>query len=167
VINASRQTPDNFTVLRLGASYMAALADDWQLRVAGSGQYTHTPIVAAEQIGLAGSTTVRGFNERAVAADVGWVGNIEAYSPELAGALGATGSLRGVLFYDFARGYNHAVASGLASKFGVASLGAGLRYSLDKQFSARFDLANVIDAGPAGTESRGDWRAHFNVMYSF
>lgn len=176
VINSGRQTPDNFMAVRLGGSYMAALPADWQLRIAANGQYTPAPIVAAEQFGLVGSTAVRGFNERAVSTDVGWVGNIEAYSPELAGTVGAAGSLRGVMFYDFARGYSYNVVRTVANydKAGVAAIGVGLRYTLDKQFSAKFDLANVIDAGPvdipgsaSNTEGRGDWRAHFNMMYSF
>ena len=165
----NRSTRDDFDVLRVAGSYLKALESDWQLRVAGSGQYAGTPLVAAEQVGLAGSTAVRGFNERAVSADSGYFFNAEVYTPELAKSAGWRGSLRALAFYDFARGYNHKVpaVSLTPSKVGVASIGAGLRYTLEKDFSLRFDLAQVLDGGPPNTKERGDWRGHFNMMIGF
>jgi hypothetical protein len=48
---------------------------------------------------------------------------------------------------------------------------------MGKDFSLRFDLATVVDAGPANvtpgalppanTESRGDWRAHMGLQLAF
>ena len=61
----NRTTRDDFNVLRLGGSYLKAFKTDWQLRLAANGQYAGDPLVAAEQLGLAGSTAVRGFDERA------------------------------------------------------------------------------------------------------
>jgi hemolysin activation/secretion protein len=165
----NRSTRDDFNILRLGGSYLKAFPSDWQVRVAASGQYAGDPLVAAEQIGLAGSTAVRGFNERAATADSGYFANAEIYTPELAQASGARGSLRALLFYDFGRGYNQNVpADSLTpAKFGIASVGAGVRYALGKDFSLRFDLAQVLDAGPPDTKNRGDWRGHLNVMLAF
>jgi hemolysin activation/secretion protein len=166
----SRSTRDDFNVLRLGGSYQKAFPSDWQVRVAASGQYAGDPLVAAEQIGLAGSTAVRGFNERAATADSGYFANTEIYTPELAQASGARGSLRALLFYDFGRGYNQNVpADSLTpAKFGIASVGAGVRYALGKNFSLRFDLAQVRDAGPPTTaKNRGDWRGHLYTTIAY
>jgi hemolysin activation/secretion protein len=166
----NRSTRDDFNILRLGGSYLKAFPSDWQVRVAASGQYAGDPLVAAEQIGLAGSTAVRGFNERAATADSGYFVNTEIYTPELAQASGARGSLRALLFYDFGRGYNQNVpADSLTpAKFGIASVGAGLRYALGKDFSLRFDLAQVRDAGPPTTvKNRGDWRGHLYALIGF
>ena len=169
--SGNRSTRDDFNIVRLGGSYLKAFQTDWQVRVAASGQYAGNPLVAAEQLGLAGSTAVRGFNERAVSTDSGYFVNTEIYTPELAKATGARGSLRALAFYDFARGYNHNVAAGSltpATKIGIASIGAGVRYALGKDFSLRFDLAQVLDAGPPATpKMRGDWRGHLNVMIAF
>ena len=167
--SGNRATRDDFSIVRLGGSYLSAFQTDWQLRVAASSQYAGNPLLAAEQLGLAGSTAVRGFNERAVSADSGYVVNAEIYTPELGKATGARGSLRALAFYDFARGYNHNAPTGslTPAKIGVASAGAGLRYALGKDFSLRFDLAQVVDAGPSNTKERGDWRGHLNVMIAF
>ena len=166
----NRTTRDDFNIIRMGGSYLAVLQDDWQLRLAANGQYAGNPVVAAEQIGLAGSTAVRGFNERAVAADSGYVINAEIYTPELvAKARGARGSLRMLTFVDLAHGTNHNVPPGSLTpvNVSVASVGAGLRYSLGKDFSLRFDLAEVVDGGPANTRARGEWRGHLNAMIGF
>jgi len=167
--SGNRGTRDDFSILRLGGSYLKAFNTDWQLRVAASGQYGGNPLVAAEQFGLAGANAVRGFTERAVVADSGYFANIEVYTPELAKMTGWRGSLRALAFYDFAHGYNHNVPAGslTPANVGIASAGAGLRYGLGKDFSLRFDLAQVVDAGPPGSKERGDWRGHLNVMLAF
>lgn len=166
---SNRATRDDFTVLRLGGSYLKAMVSDWQLRFAASGQYTSDPLVAAEQLGLAGSSAVRGFNERAASSDSGYFANAEIYTPELGKKAGIGGNLRALAFYDIARGYNnHIDGSTVAKTIGLASAGAGLRYTLGKDFSLRLDLAQVIDPGPSSTTKvRGDWRGHVNVMIGF
>jgi len=167
--SANRSGRDDFNILRMGGSFLKAFQSDWQARVAMNSQIGGTPLVAAEQFGLAGSTAVRGFTERAAASDSGYVVNFELYTPEMAKAVGSSGSLRALAFYDFARGSNYDVPAGslTPAKIGVASVGAGLRYSVGKDFSLRFDLAQVVDAGPPNTKERGDWRGHLNVMLAF
>ncbi len=168
--SGNRTTRDGFNVLRLGGSYLKAFRSDWQARVALNGQYSGDPLVAAEQLGLAGSTAVRGFNERAVTADSGYVVNAELYTPELIKkGSDLRGSLRALAFYDVGRGYNQNVPAGslTPAHVSIASVGAGLRYALRKDVSLRFDLAQVVDAGPAGTKEHGDWRGHVNVMFAF
>ncbi|MBI2959469.1 MAG: ShlB/FhaC/HecB family hemolysin secretion/activation protein [Betaproteobacteria bacterium] len=168
ITSGNRRTRDDFTILRLGGSFLRAFEGDWQVRIAASGQRSADPLVAAEQFGLAGSTAVRGFAERAAASDSGYLFNLEGYSPELAKTVGLPGSLRAVAFYDFARGFNaRAAGSSAAEEIGIASVGAGLRYALGKDLSVRFDLAQVLDAGPPNTKARGEWRGHLNVMIAF
>lgn len=180
-----RATPDNFNYLKATFSYLQALPEDWVVRGAFSGQYSQTPLPASEQFGLAGSTAVRGFNERAVAMDKGFFVNLEIYSPELAARAGVPGSLKAVGFYDFGRAFNYLgsrsadLGASPFEKAGIASVGVGLRYAMAKDLSVRFDLAHIVDAGPAditpgttatnpaNTESRGDWRGHFAVQVAF
>lgn len=163
-----RQTRDDFTVLRLGGSYLKAVVSDWQMRIAVNGQLANNPLVAAEQFGLAGSAAVRGFTERAVATDSGYFANAEIYTPELGKHTGLSGNLRALAFYDFGRGFNNNTAdSNVPGSLSIASVGVGVRYSVGKDFSLRFDVAQVIDAGPANTKERGDWRGHLNVMIGF
>lgn len=163
-----KSADDHFSILRFGGSYMATVFSTWQARVAVAGQYASDGLVPGEQISLAGVNAVRGFGERAVTADSGHVVNLEVYSPELANDLSISGNLRGVLFYDFARGHNSDVlAPPPATNVGIASAGVGLRYNMQKDLTIRVDLAEVQKAGPTGTEGRGDWFGHVNMMYSF
>ena len=125
-------------------------------------------MVSAEQFGLAGSTAVRGFNERAVAADSGYLANAEIYAPELAKEIGVEGTLRALAFYDFARGFNHNTAgSTVPEKVGIGSVGLGMRYAASKNFTLRADFVMVTDAGPLGTQARGDRRAHAGMLLGF
>lgn len=167
---ANRPVNDHFSILRYGISYLTVMFTEWQLKAALSGQYTSTGLIAGEQFGLAGSNAVRGFTERAIAADTGEMINIEAYSPELAAGLGVPGSLRGVLFFDISHGKNIGVvipSPTTASSLGAAAVGLGLRYNLQKDISLRVDLGQVTKAGPIGTEGKGDWRGHFNMLFNF
>ncbi|MBP9218220.1 MAG: ShlB/FhaC/HecB family hemolysin secretion/activation protein [Sterolibacterium sp.] len=167
---AGRPVSDHFSILRFGGSLTKALPADWQGRLAFSGQYSHRGLVSGEQFGLAGSTAVRGFGERAVATDTGYLLNLEIYTPELAKYLGIPGSLRSLGFLDLASGRNLGVlqpTEGTAGTMSVASTGLGVRYNFLKSYSLRADMANVLKAGPTGTEDRGDWYTHFSLMASF
>jgi len=166
--SGNRQTRDDFAILRMGGSFLRAFGADWQMRIAVSGQYAGNPMVSAEQFGLAGSNAVRGFGERAVAADSGYLANAEIYSPELAKDLGLAGTLRALAFYDMARGFNHNAAASTAPKMlGIGSVGLGLRYAASKNFTLRADFAMVTDAGPLNTQAHGDRRAHASMLIGF
>ena len=165
---ANRNVPDDFVVVRFGGSYTKALGD-WQLRAALTGQYTSDGLIAGEQLGLAGSSAVRGFNERAVAMDRGHVVILETYTPEFGKGFGIPGNLRAVAFFDFARGNNlglPALSTAPGSE-GISAGGLGLRYSKDKDLSLKLDFAVVAQPGPTGTESRGDVRGHLNLSFGF
>ena len=152
----------------MGGSYLEAIEGDWQARIAVSGQVSSNPMISPEQMGLAGSTSVRGFSERAVAADRGYFANAEIYAPELSKAFDLPGSLRALAFYDFARGFNNNTqGSVVPAKVGISSLGVGFRYAASKDFTLRGDFVTVTDAGPPGTAARGDRRAHASMMIGF
>lgn len=169
-VPSGRPTPDAFSYYKASFNMMAALPGDWSVRAAFTGQYSTTPLPSPEQLGIAGSTAVRGFDERVIAGDKGYFVNLEAYGPELSKFAGIPGSLRGVVFYDFGGVYNEA-AQGIPYSFGqaeLASLGAGLRYGLSKNASIKLDVARVLDAGPVASGERpGNCRAHLSLQASF
>lgn len=167
---SGRPAKPDFTILRLSGSYVRALPQDWQARFALSGQYADTALTPAEQIGLAGSTTVRGFSERAAAADEGWVGNLELYTPELAPLIGLpAGNLRLLAFYDWSWGTNHPIPGVTATNAVMSSVGVGLRYSLKKDMALRIDYARLQDHFPITplVEPVDKWNGHANLIVGF
>jgi len=160
---------DDYSILRAGGSYFAAIGGDWLLRAALNGQYAHHGLPNVEQLGLTGWIAVRGFNERVIARDRGYVANLEVYTPDLAANMGIPGSFKLLGFYDAAQGFN--VTTATNQHVGVASAGVGLRYNLRKDISARFDVARVVDGyspkGLPNVQSEGTYRGHVGVAFGF
>ncbi|RXZ36164.1 ShlB/FhaC/HecB family hemolysin secretion/activation protein [Oxalobacteraceae bacterium CAVE-383] len=169
----NRTSQDDFTILRGGASIFKGFANDWQMRLAGTMQYSPYAVVSSEQLGLVGSTAVRGFDERVMSADSGLVANAELYTPELAARLGIPGTLRLLSFYDYGAGFNSHLGGGTTpSNINVASVGVGARLSAGKDFNVRADVARVTIPGRTSTIDpptvrRGDWRAHISAVLGF
>lgn len=156
----------DFAVWRLNAAHLQGLPGGWQGRVNINAQVTKDPLVAGEQLGLAGTAGVRGFNEREVARDLGTVWNMELYSPNLATKLKLKiNDLRGVFFLDAAQGrFVRNAAEPDALKTNISSWGAGLRLSHQKSLSAKFDVARVVQG--AGQQHRGDWSGHIALSFA-
>lgn len=169
LFTGARQSMDNFIIVRGGASWFKVFQNDWQVRLASSLQVSPHALPPVEQFGLAGANTVRGFTERAVAADSGAVLNAELYTPDLLAKSEARGNLRLLGFVDAARGANNNVtaASTVPSTLTLASFGAGLRYTLGRDFTLRLDVARVLLNGNSVTEQRGDLNAHLSAILGF
>ena len=189
----ARSTDANFLILKGGGTYLRSLPGDWQARGALSAQFSPNPLPSSEQISLAGSTAVRGFGERVLTADSGFVANLEGYTPELAELLAPSlktripGTLRALVFYDWAVGISSPKdGNSWVDPFGttvsgtksinefttVSSFGLGLRYALGKDVSAKFDWARILDTSPGsrltpGSKVDDQWRVHFAVIYGF
>jgi hemolysin activation/secretion protein len=158
--------PAHYRILRFGASVVNAFDSNWQLRAAFNAQYTRDALVSGEQFGVAGATAVRGFLEREIARDKGYFANLELYSPNLVGTLvPGEGNLRGLLFYDLATAGNNPLSGEVRQKSSIASIGAGLRWNIQRNFNLRFDLARVVEAG--GSQKTGDLRGHLSIYLGF
>ncbi len=190
----ARSTDADFLIFKGGGSYLRSLPGDWQVKGLLAAQFSADPLPSSQQLSLAGSSAVRGFGERVLTADSGYVANIEAYTPDLAPGLGPwlkqdfPGSLRALVFYDWAYGENKtkdntdwsdpfgttilAGTKAINQTTTLSSIGIGLRYSLRKDISAKFDWARVLESSP-GSRLTGnqpideDWRAHFSLVYGF
>lgn len=171
--NAARPSPSggdgassHYTILRFGASSVKAFESNWQVRAAFNAQYTDDALVSGEQFGIAGATSVRGFLEREIVRDTGYSVNLELYTPNLAGELiPGEGNLRGLLFCDLAKAANNPLAEEAEQDTSIASIGAGLRWNIQRNFNLRFDLARVMDEG--GSKQAGDFRGHISVYLGF
>ena len=156
----------HYTLYRFGATFAQALADDWQVRARVDLQHTNNVLVPAEQFGIGGYASVRGFLERERADDRGHSASVELYTPELAGWFNlGDSSLRLLAFYDFGRTRRVNPLPGEVLDNGLASEGIGVRYTFQKSNSVRLDIARIQDEG--GTRINGHYRAHFGVVWSF
>lgn len=154
--------PVRYSLLRVNANYSQIFAEEWQFRLAFAGQYTNDMLVPGEQFGVGGATTVRGFLEREVANDRGYLFNAELYTPNLAPLLGlAPLNLRALLFYDAGVVSRVAPLASEAHRASIASTGFGFRLTHDKNVTFGVDFAQVLDAG--GAQSKGDQRVHFRM----
>jgi hemolysin activation/secretion protein len=166
--SGNRDTTDDFVLASGAAIFTQALPGGWQARLAGSAQYSDSPLVASEQFALTGAALVRGFDERAVAADSGVVVNAEIYTPDLAPGVGIAGQWRLLALLDAGHGSNkRADGAVVPHSVNVSSVGFGTRYAWTRGFDLRLDLARVLDAGTSATEKRGDWRAQFLAVLAY
>ena len=150
-----------FTLLRAGANYQVRAKSDWIGAVRLNAQYTKDHVVPAEQLGAGGQMSVRGFDERAIGADKGFVGSLEIYSPEIAK------HTRLLAFTDYAHLSNNRNDRNRNVIFGsdsIASAGLGVRYS-DDRFSLALDYARVLrDADKVNLNKQNS--RHWNLMAS-
>ena len=164
--NARAGADSHYWVARAGIDWAQALPGDWQVRTRLDMQYADEVLVPPEQFGIGGANSVRGFLEREVANDRGHSGTLELYTPELAPKLGMKDwNARLLAFYDFGRISRVNPLPGEQVREGIASAGVGLRVALQKTFSLRFDLAQILE--PGGTRERGHYRFAFGSVLSF
>ena len=156
----------NYSVVKASASHFRALPEDWQMRVAASVQYSRQSLISGEQFGIAGSTAVRGFSEREIARDVGYYANVEVYTPNLGPAIGYDNSaVRLVGFYDLGYAVNNPLDGEDKQKSSISAAGVGVRWTVQKNISWRFDFAQVVDQG--ASRIRGSRKAAFALSYGF
>ena len=162
--NARPGARADYSVVRLNVNHLTVYGGDWQSRVAFSAQYSPDALVPGEQFGLVGSNAVRGFLEREIANDKGYVANLELYSPDFGGTLG-NANARALVFYDFGQvSRNHVLPSEVAGA-SASSIGAGLRFNVKKDLAFRVDVARVINEGI--TLRGGSVRAHAGLVLSY
>ncbi|WP_186764558.1 ShlB/FhaC/HecB family hemolysin secretion/activation protein [Comamonas flocculans] len=159
-----------YQLLRLDGEAQARLAPRWALGVRASAQYAPRALVAAEQFGIGGMGSVRGYAERELVGDAGLAASLELRSPLGAWVSGgASGSeLLPVLalFVDAGQVSNHLDTQCLAARTRCSlwSAGASAQWSLNQRGLLRIDLAR---AGADARDTRkGDWKLHFSLSYS-
>lgn len=169
--------PDPFYVLwRWSINHSHSLAGDWQMRFGLNGQYTRDMLVSGEMFGLGGADSVRGFDERAIADDIGYRGTLELYSPDFSAWAGWTGArARALVFYDWGALRRNQPAPGDVVAQRIASVGVGLRITRGTRLSIRADWGWVVDEGgvpglgtdPGTFKAYGEGRLHASVAYLF
>ena len=153
-----------YQILRAGFQIGLAFAGNWQMGLRADAQASSHALIQAEQFGIGGWNSVRGFLEREVASDQGYFGTIELTSANLGKPLGfgLIDHLRLLAFYDSGQVTRNLPLPGDPAKEGIASAGMGLRIGIKKNLQLRFDGAWVLE--PAISQRRGDYLGHFGIL---
>ena len=134
------------------------------VRTSVAGQYTDEPLIAGEQLGIAGVRSVRGFDEREITGDRGFFARLEVLAPRF------DNGLRLGWFIDGGRVERVETAAGESEETDVVTTGLTMSWDFDRRVRVSADIAHVLQLSPAvpgdGT-AEGDERAHFNVTYFF
>lgn len=160
-----------YGVLRGQWSSVHATGDNSWLAVKTSGQWAPKALISAEQFGVGGANTVRGYldrelvGDRGISASVDWTHNLLTVLPSLELPTGQ--SLNGSLFADAGQVsnlLNTACAAG-QNRCSLVSMGVGLQWAQNKRWTLKADLARALRAGPSTASSKS--RLHINASYQF
>jgi hemolysin activation/secretion protein len=164
----------DYLYTRLSAERLTRLPWDCSWDVKGLLQLASTRLLPSEQLGLGGYRSVRGYSERLVNGDYGWIVNNEIRSPawRLSNLLGKHGSadyLQLLAFFDYGEvRVNSATGDDQPPEATLTSVGVGLRYTLSKNLSFRFDYGWQLTDKNLSDEIGADHsRAHLGVLASY
>ena len=158
----------NWTALRGNASYLSFLASGWVWSVRGQFQYSPDALIAGEQFGLGGASSVRGTGERAISGDSGLSTSLELTTPELRQGLRALG------FVDagWLGNNNSGVNAAKPGSDHLVSAGLGLRYA-SGSYGFSVDWGRVLTgsglarAAGSGIPRSADQKIHLNFVARF
>jgi hemolysin activation/secretion protein len=153
----------SYSMLRFSAAISNVIAGDWQTRVLLNGQATGDALVPGEQFGAGGSTTVRGFGERDLATDSGFVTNVELYTPNL--CTRAFWQCRLLGFYDSAWGQRNHILPGELRRTAISSVGLGLRFAAGDKASVQLDYGHGIHTGQVQATSKNKLHVRVGLAY--
>lgn len=160
-----------YRTTRFGGVVSGSFLKDWQFRVKADAQYSRDALIAAEQFGLGGSESVRGFNERYTSNDKGYRSNWEIYTPELGTMMGMDkAKFRLLTFYDTGHVIRNNPQPGELKSVSLDSIGFGMRMNYGSNVTIKADFAEVLhdgtQSGTATGRTHGN-RWHVSVGYVF
>lgn len=153
--------------LRAQASHVQALGVNWLLGGRLQAQWSSTALMAGEQFGLGGFSSLRGAQERVLAGDSGWGASLELTSPEWLPGLRLLG------FVDAGGVRARQLPGSLApARDSASSVGLGLRFNRDPVVLA-LDYGQVVGGSRAPVAANpqaprhGDHKLHFTLSARF
>ncbi len=155
----------DFSSFKYTLNWTERWASQWSVRAAVSGQTSQDLLIAAEQFGVGGNDSVRGYGEREIAGDQGLRLGLEVWAAPV-----DAGSWRLVplAFVDGAQVSRNQPAAGEIPEQVIASAGLGLRAIWGRSLSLRMDWGHALrnTAGGTGTQA-GAHRLHATLIWNF
>lgn len=142
----------------------------WDLR--GTAQLANENLLGSEQLGLGGFSTVRGYEEREVNGDQGWIINNEIRTPPVSlvhlftKSNAVQDSLQFLFFWDYGTVSNVVKQPGESANTTLTSIGPGVRYKINTYASLRFDYGfQLKDSGVANNNDGSYGHLAFLLSY--
>ena len=160
-----------YSIFRGSAAGLSSVAPDWSLIWRADAQISIKALVPAEQFGIGGASSIRGYPERALSGDSGATASAEVRtlvaSPSSGQKVTEPQSLYLGLFIDSGVVSNRLNTSCSPSKSTCNLWGAGAAVTYRPTNSALIRL-DVARAGKAVNDVKaGDWRGHINMSVTF
>ena len=153
-----------YTVVRSGLSFSAPVGP-LRAQLGWSEQWTADALLPAEQFGIGGEGSVRGFDGRLAAGDRGRRLGVELQGPLPSPAKGVAWRLGWQVFADAGQVKRVRVQPGESARVALAGAGLGLRLEAEGRLSARADAGRVLRGD--GLADAGSSFVHVNVNYGF
>jgi len=123
---------------------LTKLPADWSLVLRGTLQTSNANLAPSEQLGFGGYDTVRGYDQREVNSDEGYIFTTELRTPsvsigEFLGSDIYKDQLQFLGFWDYGSASPHNPAPGQAYEIPLSSVGLGVRYNINTYVAVRFD----------------------------
>lgn len=158
----------DYVYARFNLERITRLLAGFSWRVSGAYQIADGNLVPSEQLGLGGSFTVRGYEERTTAGAEGFLISNELRAPAF--SVGkffdktAKDQLQVLGFFDYGQTSNRILLANEDPHVLLKSAGVGLRYQVSRFLSVRFDYGWQVDDPIPGL---GKSRGHVSASYSF
>ncbi len=158
-----------YTYVQINAERLTKLPADFTWDLKANVQFASGILLGTEKMGFGGYNTVRGYDERVVNGDGGYLLVNELRTPviqlnRIANSQHQFGTLQLLAFYDLGYATNHDTEDNTA----LSSVGLGLRYVFSTNISARFDYGwQLKDLGDLGNGYTNGSRAHVGVVAAF
>ncbi len=136
----------------------------------GTVQVSDGNLLSSETLGVGGATSVRGYDEREVNGDQGWLASQELRTPAMSplkwiGLGKVPDQLQLLGFWDYGVADIHRPMEGQNKDIELGSVGVGARYGISQYLSVKFDYGwQMLDSG---ANDRYNSRAHLSVMVSY
>ncbi len=130
----------------------------WEVGTASAAwsvQWTGDALVPAEQFGLGGEGSVRGFDGRLVSGDIGQRLSLEWLTPSRPWSEGSQLEIAALVFADVGRVRRLQALPGEVTGATLAGAGVGLRLYRPRSFSIRVDIGAVLKADGVSTPRTG------------
>jgi hemolysin activation/secretion protein len=156
---------DNVTLQRV-----TKLPADFSLLLRGILQFSNKNLTPSEQLGFGGYDTVRGYDEREVNTDEGYIFTAELRTPplsfgEIFGIHEIQDQLQFLAFWDTASAQNHTLLPGENDETDLSSIGGGVRYAINTYLSLRFDYG--FQLVHTGFDDDHGSRSDLGIMLSY